>query len=147
MQEKYYSKLSEMPLINFQECLNGNYGHIKKRETETYTVSDFKAWLLIYDLFLQKYDGKNLNTKYNILKSLLSLKAAYIESGDPFLLTQIKIKESELPLVQEKNQEIDFIENLVELSKFMGYRLDIKTETVDTYFAIIKRYERENKKK
>jgi hypothetical protein len=102
---------------------------------------------LIYDLFLQKYDGKNLNTKYNILKSLLSLKAAYIESGDPFLLTQIKIKESELPLVQEKNQEIDFIENLVELSKFMGYRLDIKTETVDTYFAIIKRYERENKKK
>ena len=146
MQRKYYSELNEIPLYNFEMCMNGNYSYIRKDGREKWGKAEVMAFMYIYEKYTQKYNKKDLDSKVMLYKSLIQLQCAYIETGDEYFLTQIDIKKAQLPKQKEQKQESNTTQILVVLSQFQGYRLDPKEISVDEYLSIKKSYERENKK-
>lgn len=146
MSKKYFSELNEIPLYNFEKCLEGDYRFICLNISEKWNVKEAQAFEVVYEKYVQKYQKKELESKFRIYKAVIELHGMYAETQDDYFLTQIEIKKSQLPKVEEK-QANDTTQSLVVLSKYMGYRLNPKEITVDEFYSIIKQYERGNKKK
>ena len=145
MRGKYYLELNEIPLFNFEKCMEGDYSYIRKDNKEKWGKGEVMAFVELYEKYVQKYNKKDLDNKISLYKSLIQLQCAYVETGEDYFLTQIEIKKASLPKAKEKTQS-NTTETLLVLSKYTGYRLDPKKVTVDEYFTLMKLYERENKK-
>jgi len=69
----------------------------------------------------------------------------YLETGNRKLLNDINILEAKIrELMNTGKNEISSGELLQVLSKFQGYRIDVKTITVGEYFDLINIYKKQN---
>jgi predicted metal-dependent TIM-barrel fold hydrolase len=146
MQEKYYSELNEIPLYNFEKCLEGDYRFVCKNKPEKWGVDEVEAFGIIYEKYVQKYQKKELDSQFKLLQSIVILQDMYVQTGDEYFITQAEIKRAQLPKAQEK-QERDTTSTLIVLSKWMGFRLNPREISVDEFYSIVQNYERANKKK
>ena len=145
MRGKYYSELNEIPLFNFEKCMEGDYSYIRKDDKDKWGKGEVMAFVELYEKYVQKYNKKDLESKISLYKSLIQLQCAYVETGEDYFLTQIEIKKSSIPKAKESPKS-NTIETLLILGQYTGYRLDPKEVTVDEYYTLIQLYERANKK-
>ena len=61
MQEKYYSELNEIPLYNFEKCMEGDYRYISRELIEKWGINEVEAFSRIYNLYVHKYQKKDFN--------------------------------------------------------------------------------------
>ena len=146
MRGKYYSELNEIPIHNFEKCMEGDYSYIRKDDKEKWGKGEVIAFMELYEKYIQKYNKKDLDSKISLYKSIIQLQCAYIESGDDYFLTQIDIKKAQLPQEKTTKTKSNTTETLLILGQYTGYRLDPRKVTVDEYYTLIKLYERANKK-
>jgi hypothetical protein len=142
--EKYYSELNEMPLYNFEKCLEGDYRYVCKALPEKWKIDELQAFSDVYEKFVQKYQRKDLETKIAMYKAIISLQCMYIETKDEYFITQIDIKKAQLPKVEKTESNTQ--NTLTVLSKWMGFRLNPREITVDEFYSIVENYERTIKK-
>lgn len=77
-------------------------------------------------------------------KALLQLK--YVETWERFKLTEIDIETERLKNMLTNNGDgMTIEESLIHLSKWLGYRLNVKETTVVEYFNILKQYGKDHK--
>ena len=145
MRGKYYLELNEIPLFNFEKCMEGDYSYIRKDDKDKWGKGEVMAFVELYEKYVQKYNKKDLESKISLYKSLIQLQCAYVETGEDYFLTQIEIKKASIPKAKEKTQS-NTTETLLILGQYAGYRLDPRTLTVDEYYTLIQLYERANKK-
>ena len=145
MRGKYYSELNEIPLFNFEKCMEGDYSYIRKDDKEKWGKGEVMAFVELYEKYVQKYNKKDLESKISLYKSLIQLQCAYVETKEDYFLTQIEIKKASIPKAKESPKS-NTTETLLILGQYTGYRLDPKKVTVDEYYTLIKLYERANKK-
>lgn len=146
MQEKYYSELNEMPLYNFEKCLEGDYRFIAKTRLEKWSINEVEAFSVLYEKYVQKYQKQELESKIRTLKAIIQLQCMYIETKDEYFITQIEIKKAQMPK-QKEVQSSDTQSTLTVLSKWMGFRLNPREISVDEFYSIVINYERASKKK
>lgn len=146
MQEKYYSELNEIPLYNFEKCLEGDYRFVCKSKPEKWGIDEAEAFSLLYEKYVQKYQKQELESKIRTLKAVIQLQCMYIETKDDYFLTQIDIKKAQMPK-QKDVQPNNTQSTLTVLSKWMGFRLNPREITVDEFYSIVENYGRANKKK
>ena len=81
MLEKYYQSIDEIPLFNWQKCLNGElkYVHLELKEE----TDNQEAFNKLYDEFLQKRGVNKEYQKYlDILKKKALLQCEFLITKD-----------------------------------------------------------------
>ena len=144
MLEKYYQSIDEIPLFNWQKCLNGElkYVHLELKE-ETDNQESFNK---LYDEFLQKRGVNKEYKKYlDILKKKALLQCEFLITKDNFKLTQIEIEDAKIVSLQKTSESgLSIEKTLIYLGKWLGYRLDWKVITVTEFYSIMEEYEKQS---
>ena len=144
MLEKYYQSIDEIPLFNWQKCLNGElkYVHLELKE-ETDNQESFNK---LYDEFLQKRGVNKEYQKYlDILKKKALLQCEFLITKDNFKLTQIEIEDAKIVSLQKTSESgLSIEKTLIYLGKWLGYRLDWKVITVTEFYSIMEEYEKQS---
>lgn len=144
MLEKYYQSIDEIPLFNWQKCLNGElkYVHLELKEE----ADSQEAFNKLYDEFLQKRGVNKEYQKYlDILKKKALLQCEFLITKDNFKLTQIEIEDAKIVSLQKTSESgLSIEKTLIYLGKWLGYRLDWKVITVTEFYSIMEEYEKQS---
>ena len=144
MLEKYYQSIDEIPLFNWQKCLNGElkYVHLELKEE----ADNQEAFNKLYDEFLQKRGVNKEYQKYlDILKKKALLQCEFLITKDDFKLTQIEIEDAKIVSLQKTSESgLSIEKTLIYLGKWLGYRLDWKVITVTEFYSIMEEYEKQS---
>lgn len=144
MLEKYYQSIDEIPLFNWQKCLNGElkYVHLELKEE----ADNQEAFNKLYDEFLQKRGVNKEYKKYlDILKKKALLQCEFLITKDNFKLTQIEIEDAKIVSLQKTSESgLSIEKTLIYLGKWLGYRLDWKVITVTEFYSIMEEYEKQS---
>ena len=68
MQERHYQSIEEIPLFNWQKCLEGDVKYVNLETKED--ASNQEAFTKLYDEFLQK---RGVNKEYKNVREILSI--------------------------------------------------------------------------
>lgn len=144
MQERHYQSIDEIPLFNWQKCLNGElkYVHLELKEE----ADNQEAFNKLYDEFLQKRGVNKEYQKYlDILKKKALLQCEFLITKDNFKLTQIEIEDAKIVSLQKTSESgLSIEKTLIYLGKWLGYRLDWKIITVTEFYSIMEEYEKQS---
>ena len=144
MQERHYQSIDEIPLFNWQKCLNGElkYVHLELKEE----TDNQEAFSKLYDEFLQKRGVNKEYQKYlDILKKKALLQCDFLITKDDFKLTQIEIEDAKIVSLQKTSESgLSIEKTLIYLGKWLGYRLDWKVITVTEFYSIMEEYEKQS---
>ncbi len=145
MSDTYYKSLDEIPLYNWNKCLNGEYKYIRIDLKES--GDNEKQFSELYNAYLKVRGFNKDYVKYiSILRKKAMLQCDYLITKDAFKLTQIEIEETKLENMQKMQAEPVSVEKtLIYLSKWLGYRLDWKQVSANEYYLILEEYGKANK--
>jgi hypothetical protein len=137
MLEKYYQSIEEIPLFNWQKCLEGDVKYVNLETKED--SSNQEAFTKLYDEFLQKRGVNKEYKKYlDILKKKAMLQCEFLITKDNFKLTQIEIEDAKIVSLQKGSEEgLSIDKTLIYLGKWLGYRLDWKIISVSEFYSIL----------
>jgi hypothetical protein len=145
MSEKHYKSLDDIPLYNWNKCMNGDLKYIRlDMQEHNDNELHFKE---LYDTYIKERGlGKDYKNYLSILKKKALLQCDYLITKDRFKLTQIEIEDAKLEsLTKDKGESISIEKSLIYLSKWLGYRLDWKQVTANEYYLILDEYGKANK--
>lgn len=147
--KKHYSEIFDIPLLNWEKCLDGDFRFIRIERVDKHDLSDVEAFYKLYDKYLQKYGLTEEHKEYvEAQKRLIELRLQWIETGDDFLLNYIAIAEMDvLKLNPTKEGGMTIGQTITILSKSMGQWINKKTITLEEYKDLIQEYERSSQKK
>ena len=144
MQERHYQSIEEIPLFNWQKCLEGDvkYVNLETKEDE----SNQEVFTKLYDQFLQKRGVNKEYKKYlDILKKKALLQCEFLITKDNFKLTQIEIEDAKIVSLQKTSEAgLSIDKTLIYLGKWLGYRLDWKIISVSEFYSILEEYEKQS---
>lgn len=146
--KKHYSEVFDIPLFNWEKCLEGQFHFMRLERSKTQDTSDIKAFYKLYDKYLDRYDLSSEHKRYvEAQKHLIELRLQYVETGNEFLLNYIAIAEIDVAnLEPTKEGGMTIGQTITLLSKWMGQWIDKKKITLEEYKDLIQEYERSNKK-
>lgn len=141
--EQYYSGIDEIPLYNWDKCLNGEIQYVRK-EKKGNKKEDIENWIKIYDEYLREFGLSKLHKKLlEAIKEKALHECDYVITGDKFKLTLIEMSESKLKQMIEINKVgITTEQTMIHVSKWVGYRINPREITVKEYFYLLKEFER-----
>jgi hypothetical protein len=144
MSEKYYQSIEEIPLFNWQKCLEGDVKYVNLETKED--SGNQEAFNKLYDSFLQKRGVNKEYKKYlDILKKKAMLQCEFLITKDNFKLTQIEIEDAKIVSLQKGSEEgLSIDKTLIYLGKWLGYRLDWKIISVSEFYSILEEYEKQS---
>jgi hypothetical protein len=144
MSEKYYQSIEEIPLFNWQKCLEGDVKYVNLQTKDD--SSNQEAFNKLYDEFLQKRGVNKEYKKYlDILKKKAMLQCEFLITKDDFKLTQIEIEDAKIVSLQKTSEEgLSIDKTLIYLGKWLGYRLDWKIISVSEFYSILEEYEKQS---
>jgi hypothetical protein len=144
MQERHYQSIEEIPLFNWQKCLEGDVKYVNLETKDD--SSNQEAFNKLYDEFLQKRGVNKEYKKYlDILKKKAMLQCEFLITKDDFKLTQIEIEDAKIVSLQKTSEEgLSIDKTLIYLGKWLGYRLDWKIISVSEFYSILEEYEKQS---
>jgi hypothetical protein len=144
MQERHYQSIEEVPLFNWQKCLEGDVKYVNLETKED--SGNQEAFNKLYDSFLQKRGVNKEYKKYlDILKKKAMLQCEFLITKDNFKLTQIEIEDAKIVSLQKTSEEgLSIDKTLIYLGKWLGYRLDWKIISVSEFYSILEEYEKQS---
>lgn len=144
MQERHYQSIEEIPLFNWQKCLEGDVKYVNLETKED--ASNQEAFTKLYDEFLQKRGVNKEYKKYlDILKKKAMLQCEFLITKDNFKLTQIEIEDAKIVSLQKTSEGgLSIDKTLIYLGKWLGYRLDWKVISVAEFYSILEEYEKQS---
>ena len=149
MLEPYYKLIDEIPLYNWIKINNGELKYILKDLNKKVSENKLEEYFNeLYDDFLLHFGvGKKQKEIFTEMKKLAILECDLVIKGDEFLKTKIEIQKMKIENLK-RNSEVGLSieESLVYLSKWLGYKLNVKETTVKEYYTILEQYGKANKK-
>lgn len=138
---RYYKSFDDMILLDWIECHNGNYIHVRKGKRGTPEM-DIKRWEEIQNAYILEF---GLQDEFFELMDLQIEKAIqeleYIISNDRKKLNKVNALDAKLRnKLANKGENLDIEDVLIYLSKYYGYKLTKENTKVREYFKMINIY-------
>jgi hypothetical protein len=119
---------------------------------ERFVVADFvNASDALMDDFIGTFGLSRKFKRYHKLRvEVFNLKRKYIMTGDRFLINVINTKESEIEEIRKilfQGSKLDFDKQFINIQKWYGQKIDLKTTTVKEFHVIQEQYVTANKKR
>lgn len=150
MSVERYSELYDMPLLNWERCLEGEFMFIREKRSKQYDTDDIKAFYVLYNKYIKKYGlGDDYNKYLEYQENYIELCAIYIDTGNERVLNDIAITKAKMEEIKPSNEKGMTIGQVVSmLSKWRGGAwISKKDISVEEYKDLLDLYERENKQK
>lgn len=127
-----FDSIDNLPIWNYNKILeSGNF--------EKYGVKSKKIWEQIEKEFFYKI---GYNEKYfeilRIRANIVLNKAKYYKTKNSSLKTLISIEKAKLEQILGEKKASEFSLMVASLSKFMGFKIDVKTTTVSEFYSYLK---------
>jgi hypothetical protein len=150
----YYKNIDEIPLYNWLKINEGDLTFCRKNLSRGSKAKDLEYYEIIKDTNYEEFgvDGSYLRL-LDLYLELAELRLDWVISGDNFIKNRIGIIESEIEDIIKRKDESsgDIGESIIVLSKWVGYRVDIKVVTVKEFRNMVSLLKKEaiaaNKKK
>lgn len=146
---EYYSEVHDIPLLNWEKCLEGKFYFMRKERAKEYDSKDVEAFYMLYDKYIEKYGLSEQHRKYiEAQKRYVDLVCRYVEAEKPdeFLLNYIAIEEAKLKQLDPNNHKgMTIGQTVTILSKWLGQWFDKRTRTLEEFKDLIEEYERSTK--
>ena len=132
-----YKSIDTLPIYNYNKIIET--GDFKK-----YGVNNFDDWQIIEREFFEQigYSEKYFEI-LRIKTDIVITKANYYKSNNNALKTLIEIKKAKLMQTIGEQVGGDFDLMIAQISKFMGFRIDIKKVSVKEFYSYIKLAEKQ----
>lgn len=149
MSVERYSELFDMPLLNWEKCLAGEFMFIREKRSKEYNTEDIKAFYTLYDKYIKKYGlGKDYEQYLDYQKNYIYLCTVFMDTGNERILNDIAITKAKMEEIKPSNEKGMTIGQVVSiLSKWQGHWISKKDISVEEYKDLLDEYERENKQK
>lgn len=138
MQGVYYTSIDDMPLYNWDKCMQGEYKYVRTDlKDEQGNAEMFEK---VYADYVDKFGIDNKFKQYiETIKKIALLQCEYLISKNRFKLTQIEVENTKLDALKKSDGVgMSLQQTLIYLSKWLGYRLDWKEISVSEYYTILK---------
>lgn len=127
-----YKSIDTLPIYNYNKIVeSGNF--------ELYGVKSLEDWQIIEREF---FDEIGYSEKYfeilRIKTDLVMTKANYYKTNNKALKTLIEVKKAKLRQTVGEQVGGDFDLMIAQVSKFMGFRIDVKKVSVKEFYSYIK---------
>lgn len=148
MQGEFWESIEDMPLYNWQKCLDGKIEYVSK--SLKLTSENEERWEKLYNEFT---DFKGIAPKeqklFNAIKRKALLECEYLRTGNRMNITLIEIEEQKIEAIKkeqggENGGDVSIEKSLILLGKWLGYRLDWKQISVKEFYIIIEEYGKQN---
>ena len=138
-----------MPLYNWIKLNEGKIEFIYKKPVKKVSEEAYLRFMKLNDEYIKEFGLSKLYARMlKTQKERLILQLDFVITRNKFKLTQIKLKEQQLKnMIANKGEGVSINESLIQLSKWIGYRLNPKEITTLEYFNILKHYGKANKEK
>lgn len=148
MSEKHYSEVHEIPLLNWEKCLEGKYQFMRRKPAKKFDTGDIKAFYTLYNNYIEKYGLSKEQAKYlKLQEDYIKLWIKYAETDDAFLINKLTMLEQDLAKAKPTNHKgMTIGQTVTWLSKWLGSWFDKRTRTLEEFKDLIQEYERANKK-
>lgn len=142
---KYYSDIDSLPIYNWQKILKGEIEYCRIDISKGSPEEDEKYVDLIKDDYYKAFGlGKDYLRLIELQKELAENQINWIISGDEFLRNAINRLEYEIKeLLERPEEEGSMGESLINLSKWVGYRIDVKQVSVREFYNMVNLFKKE----
>lgn len=132
-----YKSIDTLPIYNYNKI-------IETGDFEKYGVNNVDDWQIIEREFFEQigYSEKYFEI-LRIKTDIVMTKANYYKSNNNALKTLIEIKKAKLMQTIGEQVGGDFDLMIAQISKFMGFRIDIKKVSVKEFYSYIKLAEKQ----
>lgn len=145
-EEHYFLELNEIPLYNFDKCLNGKYGYTRRSWSVGNDEKDFEAWTSIYDQYIAKFGiGRDYSIFLDKMEELTLINCDFVMTGNNFLLNKKRLLEAELKEYTEK-EGVGLTQQIVVVTKWMGSRVNPRETSAEEFFTMLEMIKKEQEK-
>lgn len=139
MSKKHYDSIDDMPLYNWNKCINGDYYYVRIDEKQLDLPECEEAFKKVYESYMNVFGiDRKYKEQIETIKKIALLQCDYLITKDQFKLTQIEVENAKLEMFNGKlASNVTLQQTLIYLSKWLGYRLDWKQVTVSEYYTIL----------
>lgn len=142
---KYYIDIDSLPIFNWQRIMKGEIEYSRIDISKGNEKEDIKNVDLIKDDY---YKAFGLGSEYlrliELQKELAENQINWIISNDEFIRNAINRLELEIKELLERPEEKGNMgESIVSLSKWVGYRIDVKKVSVREFYNMVNMYKKE----
>ncbi len=138
---KYWESINELPMFNWVKCGDGDLKYVTIELIDDPEQNQIQ-YDKLYDQYLERFGLSDEFERYlEMIKKRALLQCEYVENKKRFKLTEIEIidaKINRLDLNFGDGQSIE--QTCIHLSKWLGYKINVKETTVVEYYEIIKEY-------
>lgn len=138
---KYWESIEDMPMFNWQKCADGDLKYVNKDLLENDELNGIQ-YDKLYDQYLEKFGlSKEFERYMNLLQQRALLQCKYVSTNQRFKLTEIEIIDAKIERLNVNFGDGKSIETVcIHLSKWLGYKINLKETTVIEYYTIIQEY-------
>lgn len=139
---EYFKSIDEMPIYNWFKLQESNdLTYLLKVQRKCSRRDIFTLQTALQDMTNEYIDTFGINEDY---KKILELKrdifikeAQLAITGERINNTFINVLKGELKIALSKSQKSDTVDVSVHVSKYMGYRIDMKNTSVKEFYSIL----------
>lgn len=133
-----------MPIGRYRNAMKGDYTQLRKKENEGSEKMDLVAMDMLEDDFYEKIGfGEKFHKLHKLKNQKALLEADYVINDKRFNLNLIKIKQQEInDLESQMNSGTDIDSAKVMLDKWLGYSINMATETTLDFYKKLEQYGR-----
>jgi hypothetical protein len=143
---KYIDNLEGLILANWWKCLDGEIKYLRKDIKVGTDIDDWNAWCVVHDKYLEEFPPSQIIEDVRELRKRIAiLECDFVIENDTFLRNEIRRLRSELMDILENNSEGGLTREgfLIQLEKWIGFRINENEITARKYLDITKEFERE----
>lgn len=136
-----YDSLDTLPQYNWiklSERFDAKYLFSDNNIDEKLAIETFKK--LQEDYFVKYGNSEQMQEYYRLLKKIIELTADEAIYNDPATKIYLKEAQNELKNFTKSVDKVDYNDICAKVSKFMGFRIDLKLVSVTEYQSYIKEY-------
>jgi len=147
-----YDSIDELPIWNWNMVNEkGDYTYIKKNRINGQVTKEEhanlkKQWEKLFSDYIDRFKfSKNFLTILEKKKDIMQWQKQYAMTNDKSVFTFITFAERELKELENENKGSDFFETKAIVEKFIGFRIDVKSTSVNEFYTYIKMLHEKNK--
>ena len=141
----YYNHIDELPLYNWLKISEGKIEYSRKEIDKGNEKNDLIYSEKLKDTYFEEFGLSNdLIRLIELQKELAEARLEWIITENNFIKNKISMLEIEIEdLLSNKNNDGEIDESIISLSKWIGYRIDVRVVTVKEFYKMVKLFKKE----
>lgn len=144
LERNYCKGFDSIILFNWWKIQEGEYKYTRLDLNDGNDELDDEAYCIINDEYLEEFGlGDDFERVLELRTQIALLQCDFVINDDNYLRNKIRTLQNELKEIMERPIDFDRDAVLIQLEKWMGFKLDEKEIKARKFYKIVNEYKRE----